>query len=192
MDIDQLPGIETRIQVMRGIKVMVDADLAKLYGVTTKRLNEQVKRNRARFPGDFMFQLSEAEKAEVVANCDHLRQLKFSKTLPHAFTEHGAIQAANVLASPQAIEMGIYVVRAFVHLREMAATHADLSRRLDELEHKAETLAMRHDDFSRNTRTQLRQVFDALRALMAPPSEPAKRPIGFVTPEDPSRKEPAS
>jgi len=188
MDIDQLPGIETRIQMMRGIKVMVDADLAKLYGVTTKRLNEQVKRNRARFPGDFMFQLSEAEKAEVVANCDHLRKLKFSKSLPHAFTEHGAIQAANVLASPQAIEMGIYVVRAFVRLREMAATHGDLSRRIDELEHKAEALAIRHDDFSRNTRVQLRQVFDALRALTAPPSEPAKRPIGFVTSGEASRR----
>ncbi len=127
MDIEQLPGIETRIQVMRGIKVMVDADLAALYGVTTKRLNEQVKRNRARFPGDFMFQLSEAEKTEVVANCDHLRKLKFSKSLPHAFTEHGAIQAANVLASPQAIEMGIHVVRAFVCMRALATTHDDLS-----------------------------------------------------------------
>ena len=108
MDIEQLPGIETRIQVMRRIRVMVDADKAELYGVTTKRLNEQVKRNRARFPADFMFQLSDAEKAEVVAHCDHLRKLKFSKSLPRAFTEHGAIQAANVLASPQAIEMGIH------------------------------------------------------------------------------------
>ena len=119
MDIDPLSGIETRIQLMRGIKVMVDTDLAKLYGVTTKRLNEQVKRNRARFPGDFMFQLSEAEKAEVAANCDHLRKLKFSKSLPYAFTEHGAIQAANVLASPQAFEMGIHVVRAFVRMISM-------------------------------------------------------------------------
>lgn len=188
MDIEQLPGIETRIQLMRGIKVMVDADLAKLYGVTTKRLNEQVKRNRARFPGDFMFQLSEIEKAEVVANCDHLRKLKYSKSLPYAFTEHGAIQAANVLASPQAIEMGIHVVRAFVRLREMASTHADLSGRIDELEHKAETLAMQHDDFSRTTRAQLRQMFDALRALMAQP-EPVKRPIGFVNSDETSRRQ---
>ncbi len=110
-----------------------------------------------------MFQLSEAGKAEVVADCDHLRKLKFSKSPTDAFTEHGAIQVANVLASPQAIEMGIYVVRAFVRLREMAATHGELSRRIDELEHKAEALAMRQDDFSRNTRAQLRQVFDALR-----------------------------
>ncbi|MEO8545390.1 MAG: ORF6N domain-containing protein [Betaproteobacteria bacterium] len=179
MDIDQLPGIETRIQVMRGIKVMVDADLAKLYGVTTKRLNEQVKRNRARFPGDFMFQLSEAEKAEVVANCDHLRKLKFSKSLPHAFTEHGAIQAANVLASPQAIEMGIHVVRAFVRLRAMAATHGELSRRLDELERTTAALATRHNALGHATQAQLQQVFDALRQLTTLPDPPA-RPIGFV------------
>ena len=119
-----LPCIEGRILVLRGLKVMIDADLATLYGVPTRRLNEQVKRNRDRFPGDFMFQLDAAEKAEVVANCDHLAKLKFSKVLPYAFTEHGAIQAANVLASPQAVEMGIYVVRAFVRMRELAGVHA--------------------------------------------------------------------
>ena len=194
MDIEQLPGIETRIQVMRGIKVMIDADLAALYGVTTKRLNEQVKRkrNRARFPGDFMFQLSEAEKAQVVANCDHLRKLKFSKSLPHAFTEHGANQGANVLASPQAIEMGIHVVRAFVRMRALAATHGDLARRLAALEHKAETLALHHDQLQHDTHTQLRQVFDALRALMTPSPEPVKRPIGFVAPGEAGRKGPTS
>jgi len=175
MDIEQLPGIETRIQVMRGIRVMVDADMAELYGVTTKRLNEQVKRNRARFPADFMFQLSDAEKAEVVAHCDHLRKLKFSKSLPRAFTEHGAIQAANVLASPQAIEMGIHVVPAFVRMRALATTHDDLARRLAALEHKAETLALHHDKLQHDTHAQLRQVFDALRALMVQP-EPVKRP----------------
>jgi hypothetical protein len=79
----------------------LDTDLANLYGVPTKRLNEQVKRNKERFPSDFMFVLTEAEKAEVVANCDHLKRLKFAATLPYAFTEHGAIQAANVLATPQ-------------------------------------------------------------------------------------------
>jgi hypothetical protein len=163
MNITLQPRVETRIQIIRGAKVVPDADLAELYGVSTKALNQAVKRNIARFPPDFRFQLDAGEKAEVITNCDHLEKLKFSKVLPHAFTKHGAIQAANVLASPQAIEMGIYVVRAFVHLREMAATHADLSRR-----------------------------FDALRALTARPLEPAKRPIGFVTPEDPSRKEPAS
>ena len=160
------PRVEARIQIIRSAKVILDADLAELYGVSTKALNQAVKRNIARFPSDFRFQLVADEKAEVVTNCDHLEKLKFSRVLPHAFTEHGAIQAANVLASPQAIEMDIYVVRAFVRLREMAATHADLSRRVDELENKAEALAMRHDDFSRTTNVQLRQVFDALRALM--------------------------
>ncbi len=115
-----VPRIEGRIQVIRGLRVMVDVDLAALYGVETKRLNEQVKRNRERFPSDFLFQLTAAEKAEVVTNCDHLQKLKFSKVLPYAFTEHGAIQAANVLASSQAVEMGIYVVRAFVHHAQVA------------------------------------------------------------------------
>jgi ORF6N domain len=178
-----LPRIESRIVVLRGLRLMIDADLAVLYGVTTKRLNEQVKRNAERFPGDFMFQLSPAEKAEVVANCDHLQKLKFSKVLPYAFTEHGAIQAANVLASTQAVEMGIFVVRAFVRMRELASVHADLAKRLDELEHKTEGLALTHDTFSRNTRNQLKQLIEAVNQLMAPP-DPPKRPIGFVTPED--------
>lgn len=178
-----LPRIETRIQMVRGLKVIIDADLADLYGVSTRRLNEQVKRNRDRFPADFMFVLDTTEKAEVVANCDHLRKLKFSRTFPHAFTEHGAIQAANVLASTQAVEMGIYVVRAFVRLREMAATHGDLSRRLDELEHTMQVLATQHDALGRATREQLRQVFDALRQRMTPP-DPPRRPIGFVAPQE--------
>ena len=186
-----LPRIESRIVVVRTLRVMVDADLAALYGVTTKRLNEQVKRNADRFPGDFMFQLNAAEKAEVVANCDHLAKLKFSKVLPYAFTEHGAIQAANVLASPQAVEMGIFVVRAFVRMREFSAVHADLAKRLDELEQKTEGLALSHDTFSRNTRAQLKQVFDAVRELMTPP-DPPRRPIGFVTTEDKGKKGSAS
>ncbi len=175
--------IEPRIQLVRGVKVIIDADLAELYGVPTKRLNEQVKRNIERFPSDFLFQLTDAEKAEVVANCDHLAKLKYSRTRPHAFTEHGAIQAANVLASAQAVEMGIYVVRAFVKLREAAIEHRDLSRRLDVLEEKTEALAMDHESFSRNTRVQLRQLLDALRELTTHP-DPPKRPIGFVPPED--------
>ena len=178
-----LPRIEARIQVVRGLRVMIDVDLAALFGVPTKRLNEQVKRNRERFPADFLFQLDANEKAEVVANCDHLGKLKFSKALPYAFTEHGAIQAANVLASSQAVEMGIYVVRAFVHLRQAASLHADVAQRLAELEEKTERLELSHDTFSRNTRNQLRQVFEAIRELTMPP-EPAKRPIGFVTPEE--------
>ncbi|PUE51850.1 hypothetical protein B9Z45_14060 [Limnohabitans sp. 2KL-17] len=178
-----LPRIESRIQVIRGLRAMLDVDLATLYGVPTKRLNEQVKRNRDRFPADFLFQLTQNEKAEVVANCDHLQNLKFSKTLPFAFTEHGAIQAANVLASSQAVEMGIYVVRAFVQLRQSLAANADIAQRLAELETKTDSLEMSHDTISRNTRLQLRQLLDAVRELTAPP-EPPKRPIGFLTHED--------
>ena len=95
--------IENRILIIRGQKVMIDADLAELYGVPTKALNQAVKRNSERFPADFMYQLSAEEKAEVVTNCDHLARLKFSRSLPFAFTEHGAIQAANVLGSPRKI-----------------------------------------------------------------------------------------
>ena len=178
-----LPRIESRILVVRDQKVIIDADLALLYGVPTKALNQAVKRNAERFPGDFMFQLDAAEKAEVVTSCDHLVRLKFSKTLPYAFTEHGAIQAANVLASPRAVEMGIYVVRAFVRLKAASASYAELAKRLTELEEKTEGIAMAHDTFSRNARTQLRQLIEAVNQLMAPP-DPPKRPIGFINPED--------
>ena len=183
-----LARIESRIMLIRGQKVMIDADLAELYGVPTKRLNEQVKRNQERFPADFMFQLTSAEKQEVVANCDHLAKLKFSKALPYAFTEHGAIQAANVLASPQAIEVGVYVVRAFVHLRELVVSNKELALRLDELEDKTDLLSLKQETFEHNTRVQLKQIIDTLRELMAPPAAPVKRPIGFVTPDDPPAK----
>jgi hypothetical protein len=152
--------------------------------VPTKRLNEQVKRNAERFPPDFIFMLTQQEKDEVVANCDHLGKLKFSKSLPYAFTEHGAIQAANVLASPQAIEMGVYVVRAFVRLREMIVSNKELALRLDDLENKTELMSLKHDTFEHNTRVQLKQIFEAIRELMAPAEPVQKRPIGFVTPED--------
>ena len=110
-----------------------------------------------------MFQLTVAEKAEVVANCDHLQKLKFSKALPFVFTEYGAVALANVLASAQAVEMGIYVVRAFVQLRQAASLHADLAKRLSQLELTTERLEMSHDTFSRNTRAQLKHVMDALK-----------------------------
>lgn len=178
-----VPHIEARIQVIRGLRVMIDVDLAALYGVSTKALNQAVKRNAGRFPSDFLFRLTSAEKVEVVTNCDHLQKLKFSKALPYAFTEHGAIQAANVLASAQAVEMGIYVVRAFVRLREALSTNADVAKRLAELEMKTESLELSHDTFSRNTRLQLRQLLDAVRELTTP-VQPPKRPIGFLPLED--------
>ena len=101
--------IERRILLIRDEKVIIDADLAEFYGVQTKRLNEQVKRNKKWFPADFMFQLSTDEKQEVVANCDHLSKLKYSKTLPYAFTEHGTIMAASILNSSRAIEISVFI-----------------------------------------------------------------------------------
>jgi hypothetical protein len=158
------------ILLIHGQKVMLDADLAELYGVTTKRLNEQVKRNRKRFPPDFMFQLTEEEKAEVVANCDHLARLKFSPVLPTAFTEHGAIMVASVLNSARAVEMSVFVVRAFVRLRQMLASNVELARKLVALEKKYDA--------------QFKVVFDAIRELMTPPQPKKKRPIGFGPWED--------
>ena len=111
--------IMNKILVIRDSRVMIDRDLAELYGVTTKRLNEQVKRNAKRFPNHFMFQLTNDEKEYLVANCDHLKSLKYSPYLPYAFTEHGTIMLANVLNSEQAIATGIKVVEAFITMREM-------------------------------------------------------------------------
>ena len=180
--------IPARILSIRGQTVIIDADLADLYGVPTKALNQAVKRNQGRFPADFMFQLTPEEKVEVVTNCDHLAKLKFAKSLPFAFTEHGAIQAANVLNSTQAVEMGIYVVRAFIRLRELVATHRELTKRLADLEEKSEALALQQDTFAHNTRVQLKQLVEAIRQLTAPP-DPPKRPIGFTTkPETPPAK----
>ncbi len=157
--------IERAIFVIRGQKVMLDADLAELYGVTTKRLNEQVKRNRDRFPDDFMFQLSTEEKVEVVANCDHLKKLKFSPVLPYAFTEHGAVMLAAVLNSPVAVEVSLQVVRTFIRLRELLANHKELAQKLMTLEAKYDS--------------QFKMVFDAIRQLMVPPVK-EKRKIGFL------------
>ena len=124
--------IARQILVIRGQKVMIDADLAALYDVPTKRLNEQVKRNPGRFPGDFVFALTRAERDEVVANCDHLQRLKFSPTMPFAFTEHGALMAASVLNTPRAVEESLYVVRAFVELREPDVQTSFQDQRLHE------------------------------------------------------------
>lgn len=169
-----LETIAQTILILRGQRVMLDVDLAALYGVETKRLNEQVKRNRDRFPEDFMFQLTAAEKAEVVANCDHLTNLKFSKSLPYAFTEFGAIQAANVLNSARAVDMSVYVVRAFVQLREVLTGNKELALKLAELESRIERKLASHDQ-------AITGLIDAIRSLMHSPEPPPKRQIGFVT-----------
>jgi hypothetical protein len=178
-------SISLSIASLRGQRVILDADLAALYEVPTKRFNEAVKRNAARFPADFMFQLSAEEWEALRSQFATLKtgRGQHRKYLPNAFTEHGAIMAAMVLNSSRAVEVSTYVVRAFVRLREMALDHRDLAKRLDALEEKTELLDMRHDSFSRNTRSQLKQVFEALRQLMTQP-EPPKRPIGFVAPEE--------
>ena len=167
-------SMQQSIVVIRDMRVMLDSDLADLYGVTTKRFNEQVKRNIDRFPVDFMFQLSAEEKTEVVAKCDHLAKLRFSPHLPRAFTEHGAIMAASVLNSPRAVEMSVFVVRAFVRFREMLVEHKELDARLDELEARV----ARHD----NT---LSTLVATIRQMASTPTA-TKRPIGFVT--DPLEK----
>jgi hypothetical protein len=153
---------------LRGEKVILDVDLAALYGVTTKHFNQQVKRNRNRFPADFMFQLVAAEKSEVVTNCDHIAKLRYSKTLPHAFTEHGAIMAASILSTPRAVEMSVYVVRAFVRLRGLLANHEELAKKLAQQERKLAN----HDE-------QIVAIIDAIKRLMAPAIPSGKRRIGF-------------
>jgi hypothetical protein len=178
-------SISLSIATLRGQRVILDADLAALYEAPTKRLNEAIKRNAARFPQDFMFRLTAEEIASLRSQIAILKSGRgqHRKYLPYAFTEHGAIMAATVLNSPRAVEVSVYVVRAFVRLREMALDHRDLAQRLDVLEEKTELLDMRQDSLSRDTRAQLKQVFDALRQLMTPPEQP-KRPIGFVHPKD--------
>ena len=160
--------IARRIMVIRGPRVLLDADLARIYGVTTKRLNEQVKRNARRFPEEFVFRLTGAEKTEVVANCDHLRKLRFAKGLPYAFTEYGAIRAANVLSSETAIELGVHVIRAFVELRRWLGSQTALAAKFAELETRVGT----HDE-------QISGIIEALRQLTASPEPDHGRRIGF-------------
>jgi phage regulator Rha-like protein len=158
--------IDRSILQIRGKKVMLDTDLADVYGLKTSRLNEQVKRNQDRFPSDFMFQLSDDEKAEVVANCDHLEKLKFSRTNPYAFTEHGTIMLASVLNTPTAIQTSVLIVRAFVKLREILSANKELERKLLDMESKYDK--------------QFTQVFQAIRELMQLETMEKKRPqIGY-------------
>ncbi len=185
-----LESITHRILMLRGQKVLLDSDLAALYDVPTKRFNEQVKRNLERFPADFMFQLTEEEWESLRSQIATLKpgRGQHRKYMPYAFTEHGAIMAATILNSPRATEVSVYVVRAFVRLREVLASNAELAKRLDDLERTTEALAMQHDTFARNTRAQLKQVFDAIRELMTPPEPTKKRPIGFISGDEKPKK----
>jgi hypothetical protein len=168
-----LDWVADRIVMIRGRRAMLDVDLATLYGVSPKRLNEQVKRNRARFPEDFLFQLTLKEARALPLSRSQFATLKRGHNLkyaPFAFTEHGAVMLAAVLNSSVAVEASIQVVRAFVHLRAMVAVHVELAQKLDALEHKFDQ--------------QFRVVFEAIRQLMAPSSGPQKPQIGFRSPAD--------
>jgi len=159
-------SIEKAILLIRRQKVMLDADLAGLYGVETRVLVQAVKRNLERFPEDFMFQLSKEEVDFLRSQIVTLEKGRgqHSKYLPYAFTEQGVSMLSSVLHSQRAIQVNIEIMRAFIRLRQMLATHIELARKLDALE-------KRYD-------SQFKQVFDAIRQLMAPP-EPKRRPIGF-------------
>lgn len=160
--------LDSLILTIRDQKVMLDADLAELYGVETRALNQAVKRNRNRFPEDFLFQLTADEKSEVITNCDHLARLKFAKSLPYAFTEHGALMAANILSSPEAAAMSIYVVRAFIKQREILLAQTHVLKRLAQMDAKL----LRHD-------AALRTIWRELQPLLAPPPTAPKPQIGF-------------
>ena len=164
--------IEQRILFIRGEKVIIDSDLEELYGVPTKRLNEQVKRNKERFPHDFMFQLTPEEKELLVASCGHLEGLKYSKSLPYVFTEHGSIMAASVLNSARAVEVSVFIVRAFVKLRRVIAEHKELSSRI----YKMEKRLADHDD-------QILSMVNLMKQLMKPGHARKKPRIGFIPEE---------
>lgn len=166
----KISKIQQRILLIRGEKVIIDSDLAEAYGVTTKALNQAIRRNADRFPPDFMFRLTKKEKQEVVTNCDHLQNLKFSPVNPCALTEHGAIMVASVLNSPKAIEVSVFVVRAFVRLREMISGHKELAKKIAELERKFGD----HDE-------QIMVLVEAIKQLMDPKLPPKTRRIGFHT-----------
>lgn len=167
--------IEQHIYLIRGHKVMLDSDLAELYGVTTKRLNEQVKRNQGRFPDDFMFQLTRGEvdslnRSQFATGSQRHRDPRFK---PYAFTEHGAVMLASVLNSATAVQVSTQVVRAFVRLRSILAEHKELARKMDALEKSYQAQSQRYD-------AQFKAVFDAIRKLMEPaPTRSRRQQIGF-------------
>ena len=173
-ELESTEHIARGILHLRGQRVLLDAELAALYGVTTKRLNEQVKRNAARFPQDFLFRLSAEEvetlnRSQIATGSQKHRDPRFP---PNAFTEHGAIMASMVLNSTRAVEMSVYVIRAFVHVREMLSSNHELARRFAELEARLDKKVGEHD-------LAIGAILEAIRELMNPPA-PQRRPIGFT------------
>lgn len=178
-------AIARHILLIRDQKVLLDKDLAELYGVPTKVLVQAVRRNADRFPDDFMFQLDAVEwnslrSQTVISNTGRGGR----RYAPYAFTEQGVAMLSSVLGSAQAIAVNIEIVRAFVRLREVIVSNKELALRLDELESKADLMTVQHDSFAHTTRVQLRQVFEAIRELMATPEPAKKQAIGFVAPEE--------
>lgn len=159
-------NIFKKIFIIRNHRVMIDRDLAELYGVTTKRLNEQVKRNIKRFPTDFMYHLTKSEFTELVANCDRLNILKHSSSLPYVFTENGVAMLSSILNSDRAIAVNIRIMRVFTGLRKMLSEYGNLSKRIDAMEQKYDA--------------NFRNVFAAIRGLLEIPAKPKKQ-IGFIT-----------
>ncbi|MFY9680690.1 MAG: ORF6N domain-containing protein [Candidatus Sulfotelmatobacter sp.] len=164
-------AVESRIVILRHQRVILDVDIARLYGVPVKRLNEQVKRNQERFPSDFMFQLTDRENAALRSQFATSKKTRGGRRYtPHAFTEHGAIMAATVLNSTRAVQMSVFVVRAFVRLREMLATNRRLAGRIAQLENRLDT----HDSV-------IQDLIEAIKELMTPKPPPRRR-IGFQLP----------
>jgi hypothetical protein len=190
----QAEPVESLIRVIRGQRVILDADLARVYGVTTKRLNEAVKRNLNRFPSDFMFQLtaqevanlrsqfatsSEVNRSQIATGSQKHRDPRY---LPYAFTEYGAFQAANVLSSARAVQMGVFVVRAFVKMREALVANRELAAKLAELEQSLVARLDLHDSL-------ITGLIKELHKLANPPESPRKQ-IGFQVREQPSKYRP--
>jgi hypothetical protein len=166
------PAIAPLIRLIRDTRVILDADLARLYGVETRVLNQAFKRNHERFPGDFAFELTREEILGMSQTVISLRNLKFSKQV-RAFTEHGALMAANLLESPRAVAMSVYVIRAFVKMREDLLANAAILKRLAEIDRSL----LVHD-------SALRDIYQKLRPLLEPPPLPPKPEIGFHVKED--------
>ena len=161
-------AFEDHILELRGQSIILDASLAILYRTDTKVLNQAVKRNYARFPSEFMFQLTKEEKQEVVTNCDHLKNLKFSRTLPYAFTEHGAIMLASILNSDTAIKTSIKIVKAFIKMRNFLVNNNNLFERLSKLEKKVG----KHDE-------NFKALFIVIQGLTTKPRSKTNK-VGFI------------
>lgn len=171
----QIVDIEPRILTIRGVKVMIDRDLAALYDIQTYRLNEAVKRNKKRFPANFMFQLSREEKQELIANCDRFSTLKHSPTLPYAFTEHGVAMLSSVLNSERAIQINIGIINAFIALRRYALAQKpeNINKRVDVLEKALLRYIDKNDEI-------VKEIVETINEMLNKSEEEDTKQIGFI------------